>query len=102
MFVRYLAVHVISTNHIQISLSVFAGFDNHFFGAKRLIDMRQPLSKVLAKGHPTLKVTANATITCTGLSILYGLIYIASTTACNSIISIAILSLNITYLISKP
>lgn len=60
-----------------------------------------PFSKTLAKVHPTLKVPTNATIACTGVSILYGLIYIASTTAFNSIISMAILSLNITYVIPQ-
>jgi choline transport protein len=60
-----------------------------------------PFSNLLAKVHPTLQVPANATIACTVLSILYGLTYIASTTAFSSIISMAILSLNFTYVIPE-
>lgn len=60
-----------------------------------------PFSSTLAKVHPTLKVPANATIVCTSVSIVYGLIYIASTAAFNSIIALSILSLNVTYAIPQ-
>ncbi|KAH9203875.1 putative amino acid permease [Leptodontidium sp. 2 PMI_412] len=60
-----------------------------------------PFSQYLAKVHPQLKTPANATAACTFVSALYGLVYIASTTAFNSIISLAIISLNITYVIPQ-
>lgn len=60
-----------------------------------------PFSKFLAVVHPTLKVPANATIVSGVLSIIYGVIYVASTTAFNSIISMCILSLNVTYVIPQ-
>jgi choline transport protein len=60
-----------------------------------------PFSKHFAKVHPTLLVPANATLASGIFQILYGLIYIGSTTAFNSIISMAILSLNITYVIPQ-
>ncbi|KAH6691090.1 amino acid permease-domain-containing protein [Leptodontidium sp. MPI-SDFR-AT-0119] len=55
-----------------------------------------PYSKVFSKVHPTLNAPVNATILA-GLFIgLFGLLYIASTTAFNSIVALAILSSNIT------
>ncbi|RVX66394.1 hypothetical protein B0A52_09624 [Exophiala mesophila] len=60
-----------------------------------------PYSKLIAKTHPTLKVPANATIATAVFCILYGLIYIGSTTAFNSFISLAILGLNVTYVIPQ-
>ncbi|KAK5088586.1 hypothetical protein LTR05_002806 [Lithohypha guttulata] len=60
-----------------------------------------PFSHVFAKTHPTLKVPVNATILTAVFCILYGLIYIGSTTAFNSFIATAILSLNITYAIPQ-
>ena len=60
-----------------------------------------PYSKVFAKTHPTLQVPANATIATAVFCILYGLIYIGSTTAFNSFISLSILGLNITYVIPQ-
>lgn len=60
-----------------------------------------PYSRVLAKTHPTLQVPANATIATGVFCILYGLIYIGSTTAFNSFISLAILGLNVTYVIPQ-
>jgi choline transport protein len=60
-----------------------------------------PFSKTFAKTHPTLQVPANATIATGIFCILYGLIYIGSTTAFNSFISLAILGLNVTYVIPQ-
>lgn len=60
-----------------------------------------PFSKVFAKVHPTLKTPSNATILCTLFCIAYSAIYIGSTTAFNSIISMSILALNITYVIPQ-
>ncbi|KIX05012.1 uncharacterized protein Z518_05884 [Rhinocladiella mackenziei CBS 650.93] len=60
-----------------------------------------PYSRVFAKTHPTLRVPANATIATAVFCILYGLIYIGSTTAFNSFISLSILGLNITYVIPQ-
>ncbi|KAI1620189.1 amino acid/polyamine transporter I [Exophiala viscosa] len=60
-----------------------------------------PFSKTFAYTHPILQVPANATILVGIFTILYGLIYIGSTTAFNSFISMAILGLNITYAIPQ-
>jgi len=60
-----------------------------------------PFSEVFAKVHPTLKVPIWATIASTVFQILYGLIYIGSTTAFNSIINLTILGLNVTYMIPQ-
>lgn len=60
-----------------------------------------PFSKTFAKTHPTLQVPANATMATGIFCILYGLIYIGSTTAFNSFISLAILGLNVTYVIPQ-
>lgn len=55
-----------------------------------------PYSKVFSKVHPTLKAPVNATILAGVFITLFGLLYIASTTAFNSIVALAILSSNIT------
>lgn len=60
-----------------------------------------PHSNVFRQMHPTLQTPANATFCCAVLMTVYGLIYIASTTAFNSIVSLAILSLNVTYAIPQ-
>lgn len=60
-----------------------------------------PYSSTFAKTHPTLKVPVNATLLTAVFCILYGLIYIGSTTAFNSFVATAILSLNITYTIPQ-
>ena len=60
-----------------------------------------PFSGTFAKVHPTLKVPVNATIFCTVVSIVYGVIYVGSTAAFNSIIALSILSLNVTYAIPQ-
>ena len=60
-----------------------------------------PYSSVFAKTHPTRQVPQNATILTAIFCILYGLIYIGSTTAFNSFVATAILSLNITYTIPQ-
>ncbi|QKX64666.1 uncharacterized protein TRUGW13939_11842 [Talaromyces rugulosus] len=56
-----------------------------------------PFSNIFAKVHPTLKTPINATFICVVFCTLYGLIFIGSTTAFNSIISMAILALNLSY-----
>jgi amino acid transporter len=56
-----------------------------------------PFSSFFSRIHPRQKVPVNATMACFVFIILYGLIYIGSTTAFNSFISMSILSLNITY-----
>ncbi|KAF2456314.1 putative amino acid permease [Lineolata rhizophorae] len=60
-----------------------------------------PFSRFLAKVHPTLKMPVNATVVSVTFVVLYNLIYIGSTTAFNSIISMCILALNITYAIPQ-
>jgi len=60
-----------------------------------------PFSKTLAKVHPTLRLPVNATLVCMVFVILYTLIYIGSTTAFNSIVSMAVWSLNVTYAIPQ-
>lgn len=60
-----------------------------------------PFSRFFAKTHPTLQVPVNATLLTAVFCILYGLIYIGSTTAFNSFVATAILSLNLTYAIPQ-
>ncbi|KAK5057849.1 hypothetical protein LTR84_011850 [Exophiala bonariae] len=60
-----------------------------------------PYSKIFAETHPNLQVPANATYATLVFCILYGLIYIGSTTAFNSFISLSILGLNVTYAIPQ-
>ncbi|KAJ5689953.1 amino acid transporter [Penicillium macrosclerotiorum] len=56
-----------------------------------------PYSEIFARVHPTHQVPINATVACAAVVIIYGLIYIGSSTAFNSFISMSILSLNLTY-----
>ncbi|KAI1628629.1 putative amino acid permease [Exophiala viscosa] len=60
-----------------------------------------PFSPFFAKVSPTKKTPIRATIACLVFQVLYGLIYIGSTTAFNSIISLSILALNVTYVIPQ-
>lgn len=60
-----------------------------------------PFSKFFSKVHPTLKVPVNATVLTCVFAIFYGLIYIGSTTAFNSFLSISILGLNATYTVPQ-
>lgn len=60
-----------------------------------------PYSTTFARTHPSLQVPANATLATGIFCILYGLIYIASTTAFNSFISLSILGLNVTMTIPQ-
>lgn len=60
-----------------------------------------PFSNVFAKVHKGLEVPVNATIFTGIFCVLYGLIYIGSTTAFNSFIATSILFLNITYAIPQ-
>ncbi|EAW09724.1 putative GABA permease [Aspergillus clavatus NRRL 1] len=58
-------------------------------------------SRTLATVHPGLQVPVAATVSCALVMAMYGLIYIASSTAFNSIVSMSILSLNVTYVIPQ-
>ncbi|KAK4935467.1 hypothetical protein LTR10_023483 [Elasticomyces elasticus] len=60
-----------------------------------------PFSKFFSRVHPTLKVPVNATVLTCVFAVLYGLIYIGSTTAFNSFLSISILGLNATYTVPQ-
>jgi choline transport protein len=60
-----------------------------------------PYSPIFAHTDPTLKIPRNATFLTAAFCILYGLVYIGSTTAFNSFVATAILSLNITYTIPQ-
>ncbi|KIW66328.1 hypothetical protein PV04_05664 [Phialophora macrospora] len=60
-----------------------------------------PFSHFFAKVHPTLKVPVNASLLTMVFCAAYGAIYIGSTTAFNSFISLSILGLNITYAIPQ-
>lgn len=64
-------------------------------------DDGMPFSSILAKTHAKLQVPANATLFTAVFCILYGLIYIGSTTAFNSFIAMSILGLNVTYAIPQ-
>lgn len=60
-----------------------------------------PFSNFFRKVHPTLEMPVNATVLTCVFAILYGLIYIGSTTAFNSFISVSILGLNVTYTVPQ-
>jgi choline transport protein len=60
-----------------------------------------PFSPALAKIHPRLQMPVNATCAASVFVAVYGAIYVGSTTAFNSFISMSILSLNVTYAIPQ-
>jgi hypothetical protein len=60
-----------------------------------------PFSPTLAKIHPRLQMPVNATCAASVFVAVYGAIYVGSTTAFNSFISMSILSLNVTYAIPQ-
>jgi choline transport protein len=60
-----------------------------------------PFSSTLATVHPRFQTPVASTVACAVLMALYGLIYIASSTAYSSIVSMAILSMNVTYVIPQ-
>lgn len=60
-----------------------------------------PFSPTFAKIHPTLQMPVNSTIASSVFVAIYGAIYVGSTTAFNSFISMSILSLNVTYAIPQ-
>ncbi|KAI1623129.1 putative amino acid permease [Exophiala viscosa] len=60
-----------------------------------------PCSPTLAKIHPKLQMPVNATIASSIAVGIYGVIYVGSTNAFNSFISMSILSLNVTYAIPQ-
>ncbi|GIK01579.1 hypothetical protein Aspvir_005617 [Aspergillus viridinutans] len=60
-----------------------------------------PFSRTLATVHPRFQTPVASTVACAALMALYGLIYIASSTAYSSIVSMAILSMNVTYVIPQ-
>ncbi|RHZ66899.1 putative GABA permease [Aspergillus thermomutatus] len=60
-----------------------------------------PCSSTLATVHPRFQTPVASTVSCAVLMALYGLIYIASSTAFSSIVSMSVLSLNVTYVIPQ-
>ncbi|KAJ0421166.1 amino acid permease-domain-containing protein [Aspergillus carlsbadensis] len=60
-----------------------------------------PYSSFFAQIHTQQQAPANATIACAAAIMLYGLIYIGSTTAFNSFLALSILSLNLTYAVPQ-
>lgn len=60
-----------------------------------------PFSNIFRKVHPTLRMPVNATLLTAAFAILYGLIYVGSTTAFNSFISVSILGLNVSYTVPQ-
>ncbi|KIV92896.1 hypothetical protein PV10_04156 [Exophiala mesophila] len=56
-----------------------------------------PGSRLFAKVNSRLEMPMNATLVSFGFCLFYGLIYIASTTAFNSFISLAVFGSNVTY-----
>ncbi|EXJ85333.1 hypothetical protein A1O1_05697 [Capronia coronata CBS 617.96] len=60
-----------------------------------------PYSHFFARVHRTLETPINATFACATFVVLYGLIYIGSTTAFNSIINMSILALNVSYVVPQ-
>ncbi|KAL4906340.1 hypothetical protein BDW74DRAFT_177354 [Aspergillus multicolor] len=64
-------------------------------------DKGLPYSSYWAKVHPTLNFPVRATFLSAAFCAIYGLLYIASTQAFNSIINTAVLMLNITYAVPQ-
>jgi choline transport protein len=60
-----------------------------------------PYSERFARIHPRLQTPVNATILTGAFCVVYGAIYVGSTTAFNSFISLAILGLNASYTIPQ-
>ncbi|KAJ5927793.1 amino acid permease [Penicillium verhagenii] len=60
-----------------------------------------PFSSFFSRVDSRNQVPINATLACFGFVSIYGLIYIGSTTAFNSFISMSIMSLNITYVVPQ-
>jgi choline transport protein len=60
-----------------------------------------PFSTTLATVHPRFQTPVASTVSCAVLMALYGLVYIASSTAYSSIVSMSILSMNATYVIPQ-
>jgi choline transport protein len=60
-----------------------------------------PYSHIFAEIHPTLQAPVNATILAGAFMVLFGLLYVASTTAYNSFVSLAILATNLTCVIPQ-
>ncbi|KAK9238150.1 choline transporter [Lipomyces kononenkoae] len=85
-----------------ILLNFFGAFVSCITTAGRLAwafsrDNGLPYSKTFAKVHSIFETPINATALCSIFCGFYGLIYIGSTTAFNSIIAVAILALNVSY-----
>lgn len=60
-----------------------------------------PFANFFSSVHPTLQFPLNATIAAFVFTCIYGLLYLASTTAFNSIITSAVLFLNISYTVPQ-
>ena len=60
-----------------------------------------PFSSWIGVIHSTLKMPLNATIACTIIISLYGIIYVGSTRAFNSFISASVLVMNVSYAIPQ-
>ncbi|GIJ87763.1 hypothetical protein Asppvi_006676 [Aspergillus pseudoviridinutans] len=60
-----------------------------------------PFSRTLAAVHARFQTPVASTVACAVLMALYGLIYIASSTAYSSIISMSILSISVTYVLPQ-
>ncbi|KAF7597026.1 hypothetical protein BBP40_011392 [Aspergillus hancockii] len=60
-----------------------------------------PFSHFFAKIHPQLQAPVNSTVLTAVFCIVYGLLYIASTTAFNSFVSTSVLTLYITYAVPQ-
>lgn len=60
-----------------------------------------PYSHIFAKVHPKFEAPINSTIATGAFLIVYGAIYVASSNAFNSLISLAILGLNVTYVVPQ-
>lgn len=110
----YLTVYVQAIRDTRVAvfftvwlwLAYFSATTSCYATSGRLVwafsrDNGLPYSDFFRQVHPTLRMPVNATLLTAVFAIIYGLIYIGSTTAFNSFISVSILGLNVTYTIPQ-
>ncbi|PVH92085.1 hypothetical protein DM02DRAFT_620155, partial [Periconia macrospinosa] len=106
IYVLYGATGSKATTNVLVALIavvIFCALFNIFASVSRLIwcfakDKGLPFSEVFAYVHPTLKLPLNALILVGSIVTALSLIYIASATAFNALISLQALALHVSYI----
>jgi amino acid transporter len=63
-------------------------------------DRGLPFSRVFAQVHPGLGIPVNALLLTTGVVVIFGLIYLGSTSALNAILSASVVALSVSYAVA--